>query len=65
MFDTNLSSFEIKIRNGVFATKLNFMITLSLQLYDVILWYFKVKLFDLTECIIVWIYDIVLQRYWD
>jgi len=38
-------------RNWVFATKLNFMITLSLQPYDVILWYLKVKLFDLTECI--------------
>ena len=45
---------EIKLqRNWVFATNLNFLTPISLQPDGVNLWYFKLRLFDLTE-LIVW-----------
>ena len=35
--------------NWIFATNLNFLLPISLQLDGVNLWFFKVRLFDLTE----------------
>ena len=53
-------------RNWVFAANSNFLI--HLQPEDENLWYFKLRLFDLTE-FIVWnskgLYDIGLQKYRD
>ena len=38
-------------RNWVFATNLNFLTPISLQPDGVLLWYFKLRLFDLPELI--------------
>ena len=57
-------AFEFFQRNWFFVTNSNFLILASLQSDDVNLWYFKLRLFDLTE-FIVWNIYIGLQRYWD
>ena len=48
-------------RNWVFATNSYFQIPVSLQPFDLNLWYFKLRLFDLTEFIIWNIYGL---RHW-
>ena len=52
-------------RNWVFATTSNFLISISLQSVGINLWYFKLRLFDLTEFEISKVYDIGLPRYRD
>ena len=45
-------TFDIKKRNWVFVKTPNFRIPISLQSGDVNLWYFKPRIFDLTEFIV-------------
>ena len=40
------------LRNWVFVTNSNFLMSISLQYDDANLWYFKLRLFDLTELIV-------------
>ena len=53
------------VKNWVFATNSNFLIPISLQSFGVNLWYWKLKLYNLTDLIVCNIYDIGLQRYRD
>ena len=63
MWDSVLSIKQIlKLRNWVFATNSNFLISMSLKPHGVNLWYFKLRLFDPTE-FIVWKSEFVTKTY--
>ena len=52
-------------KNLFFVTNLKFSIPISLQPHGVNNWFFKLRLFDLTEFIVWNIYDMGLHRYRD
>ena len=53
VYDIRFQRYKDKKRNWVYATNSHFSTPISLQPDDVNLWYFKLRLFDLTE-LIVW-----------
>ena len=63
MFDQLKYKRKNRLRNWVFATNSVFVKPISLQPYDVNLWYFKLTLFDLIA-FIVW-NSKGLQQYWN
>ena len=52
MYEKFESTGQLSQRNWVFATNLHFLTSISLQPDGVLLWYFNLRLFDLTELIV-------------